>query len=338
MANVNERFTNYDEFEFAQQNREAAKRKKEIMAKRAAEQGFQEPVKKVKKTALQKQMDANNRNPEQVDTINNIIEDLRTRFLINGREVPGDESIKKMQQFIRNTDMYLAKKNIAGGAIFTDTNRFGKNKEEFANIYDNVQKIRIPVREIQYILKNTKKFDNEHLELIKNKLLDLGDALNIAPDEIIHDEAALRAIQARVPFWVGGSSEGGGHNVGFRDILRQFKKDNKNQTYQKIANRIEEYITNGKDPLSYVAESKKTTIKEGQLRQLIKESIIRVLNEDTTDNEAVDKWYQVQEAIGAQQMLECIFNWSSSDQIEQWLQWFEDEEWISFDNNEDEEY
>ena len=34
MANVNERFTNYDEFEFAQQNREAAKRKKEIMAKR----------------------------------------------------------------------------------------------------------------------------------------------------------------------------------------------------------------------------------------------------------------------------------------------------------------
>lgn len=81
-----------------------------------------------------------------------------------------------------------------------------------------------------------------------------------------------------------------------------------------------------------------TKISEKQLNKLIKESIIKVLNEGTSDNETIDKWYQVQEAIGAQQMLDCVFNWSSSDQIEQWLQWFEDEEWISFDNNDDEEY
>ena len=79
-------------------------------------------------------------------------------------------------------------------------------------------------------------------------------------------------------------------------------------------------------------------VNESQLKEMIKESIKRHLNEGTTDNEIADKWNQVQEAIGAQQMLDCIFQWSSSDQIEQWLQWFEDEEWISFDNNEDEEY
>lgn len=79
-------------------------------------------------------------------------------------------------------------------------------------------------------------------------------------------------------------------------------------------------------------------INESNLKQIIRESIVKVLNEGTTDEVAIDKWFMIQEAIGPQQMLDCIFNWSSSDQIEQWLQWFEDEEWISFDNNEDEEY
>lgn len=79
-------------------------------------------------------------------------------------------------------------------------------------------------------------------------------------------------------------------------------------------------------------------INESKLKQIIRESIVKALNEGTSDEVTIDKWYQVQEAIGAEQMLDCIFNWSSSDQIDQWLQWFEDEEWISFDNNEDEEY
>jgi len=339
MANVNERFTNYDEFEFAQQRRDAAKLKKELQAKRDANQGLQKPVasKKFKKTTLQKQMDANGKKPEEVDSINSIIKDLRTRFLINGREIPGDESIKKMQQFMRFTSRDLAKKNIAGGSIFTDSNQT-KKEDEFGNIFNNVYKIRKPAMEIASILKSTGKFDTQHLESLKNKILDLCDALSTAPYEIIHDPAALDAIQRKVPFWVGGSSEGGGHNVGFRDILRQFNKDMKNQTYQQIANRIEDFISNGKDPLSYVAESKKTTIKESQLKQLIKESIINALNEGTTDNEILDKWNQVEETIGAQQMLDCIFQWVDEDTINQWLQWFENEEWVSFDNNEDEEY
>lgn len=83
---------------------------------------------------------------------------------------------------------------------------------------------------------------------------------------------------------------------------------------------------------------KENKIKEDKLRQIIKESIKKYLNEGTSFQDSIDKWYQVQKAIGSQQMLDCIFKWSSSDQIEQWLQWFEDEEWISFDNNEGEEY
>ena len=79
-------------------------------------------------------------------------------------------------------------------------------------------------------------------------------------------------------------------------------------------------------------------VNESQLKEMIKESIKRHLNEGTTDNEIFDKWNQVEETIGARQMLDCIFQWVDEDTINQWLQWFEDEEWVSFDNNEDEEY
>jgi hypothetical protein len=80
----------------------------------------------------------------------------------------------------------------------------------------------------------------------------------------------------------------------------------------------------------------KVMVNESQLKEMIRESIKRHLNEGTSDNEILDKWNQVEETIGAQQMLDCIFQWVDEDTINQWLQWFEDEEWVSFDNNEDE--
>jgi hypothetical protein len=80
----------------------------------------------------------------------------------------------------------------------------------------------------------------------------------------------------------------------------------------------------------------KVMVNESQLKKMIRESIKRHLNEGTSDNEILDKWNQVEETIGAQQMLDCIFQWVDEDTINQWLQWFEDEEWVSFDNNEDE--
>ena len=77
-------------------------------------------------------------------------------------------------------------------------------------------------------------------------------------------------------------------------------------------------------------------VNESQLKEMIKESIKRHLNEGTSFQDSIDKWNTVKEQIGAEQMLECIYQWTNSDQIDQWLQWFEDEEWVNFDNNEEE--
>ena len=67
-------------------------------------------------------------------------------------------------------------------------------------------------------------------------------------------------------------------------------------------------------------------LDEKKLKTIIAESLKKVLSEGmTTDNPNLDKWMYLQERVGAESMLECIFNWSSSSQIEEWLQWFEDE-------------
>ena len=67
-------------------------------------------------------------------------------------------------------------------------------------------------------------------------------------------------------------------------------------------------------------------LDEKKLKTIIAESLKKVLSEGmTTDNPNLEKWMYLQERVGAESMLECIFNWSSSSQIEEWLQWFEDE-------------
>lgn len=71
-------------------------------------------------------------------------------------------------------------------------------------------------------------------------------------------------------------------------------------------------------------------LDEKKLKTIIAESLKKVLNEGmTTDNPNLEKWLYLQERIGAESMLECIFNWSSSSQIEEWLQWFEDEGYLN---------
>lgn len=70
-------------------------------------------------------------------------------------------------------------------------------------------------------------------------------------------------------------------------------------------------------------------LDEKKLKTIIAESLKKVLSEGmTTDNPNLEKWLYLQERIGAESMLECIFNWSSSSQIEEWLQWFEDEGYL----------
>jgi hypothetical protein len=80
----------------------------------------------------------------------------------------------------------------------------------------------------------------------------------------------------------------------------------------------------------YIKVMKKNTIKltESDLKRIISESVKRVLKEGTSDSHIYDTWEELKMTIGAETMLDCIYNWSSSDEISQWLEWFEEEDYI----------
>lgn len=72
-------------------------------------------------------------------------------------------------------------------------------------------------------------------------------------------------------------------------------------------------------------------INEKRLKSIIAESLKKVLNEGMlSDNPAFEKWEYLEDMVGAEKMLDCIFRWSSAEQIEQWIEWFEEEGY--FDN------
>jgi hypothetical protein len=85
---------------------------------------------------------------------------------------------------------------------------------------------------------------------------------------------------------------------------------------------------------------KKNKIKEDKLRQLIKESIIRALNEGTSDETLMDRWDNLVEALGAQEMCNALFKAMSHDQIEEMVEFLERtyEVGDTYGPNYDEEY
>ena len=70
-------------------------------------------------------------------------------------------------------------------------------------------------------------------------------------------------------------------------------------------------------------------INEKRLKSIIAESLKKVLNEGMlSDNPAFEKWEYLKDMVGAEKMLDCIFQWSSSDQIEKWIEWFDEEGYL----------
>lgn len=171
--------------------------------------------------------------------------ELRQRFLPNGKNVPNDQSIKAMQQFLRFTDSVVSGKNVAGGAFFTSNNRDKEeNREKYRVVYANVFRIKEPVYKIKDILQNNDKLDFQQIERISYYLMDLVEAMPFAVNRLL-DDPAIKDNQSNFMRNVG-------HNVGFRDfILKQFIKDIKKETYNKLIERLKTIISNGKDPLSY---------------------------------------------------------------------------------------
>lgn len=283
-AAINERggWSSFDSFEAAEQRKKAKELKQAMLTKKAASLGAEEKavVKKKKKKGMPSLVGV-----KAEDSTDNIIMDLKKRFLLNGKEGSVDDSEKRMQQFLRYTDMELSKKNIAGGAIFTDANR-SKNAEEWGRVYDLVHEIRVPAMNIAWTLKNVKKLDNDHILTIKNQLLDLHEALPVA-GQILHEPAVVEAIKSGVPFWVGGNEMAGGHNVGFKDVLKQFIKDVKRGTYEQFAERLDDFVSKGKDPMSY-------KLSEAAFRNTVYEMVKKKLDEaEAFDDGMYDLYFKL---------------------------------------------
>lgn len=63
-------------------------------------------------------------------------------------------------------------------------------------------------------------------------------------------------------------------------------------------------------------------MNKNRISNIIKECIYNVINEGTTDEDTMFKWEHIKEQVGSEQMVEDIFNYLSSDQLEQLVEWF----------------
>lgn len=76
-------------------------------------------------------------------------------------------------------------------------------------------------------------------------------------------------------------------------------------------------------------------IKDKRLQQIISESIKKVVNEGTTFDDTIQKWDIIIERVGCEQMVNDIFNYLNSDQLDKLVEWFnqdyelwdDDQEW-----------
>ena len=85
--------------------------------------------------------------------------------------------------------------------------------------------------------------------------------------------------------------------------------------------------------------NKKNSIKltENSLKDIVAESLKNILKEGmTSDNPYYEKWETIKEQLGSEQMLSDIFNYLDSSQLEQIINWFDQD--YDFFGSEDEEY
>lgn len=65
--------------------------------------------------------------------------------------------------------------------------------------------------------------------------------------------------------------------------------------------------------------SKSFKLKESELKNMIAESVKRVLNEGHWDSDVYNEWEQVREMVGDDTMLSELYNYMTSDQIEDFI-------------------
>ena len=79
-------------------------------------------------------------------------------------------------------------------------------------------------------------------------------------------------------------------------------------------------------------------LTEGQLRNIIRSNVKRALNEGSTDQTLYNKWMDIIDNVGAEAFLDNIWNWLSSDQLEQIVEYAIQDGLIDDEEDVDEEW
>ena len=63
-------------------------------------------------------------------------------------------------------------------------------------------------------------------------------------------------------------------------------------------------------------------MNKNRIQQIIRECIYKTINEGTSFEDTIQKWELLKEQVGCEQMVEDIFNYLNSDQLDQLVEWF----------------
>lgn len=63
------------------------------------------------------------------------------------------------------------------------------------------------------------------------------------------------------------------------------------------------------------SKNNKISLSESKLRNIVRESVRKVMNEGSTDQQLYNQWLDIIEQIGAEKFLDVIWNCLNSDQI-----------------------
>lgn len=75
-----------------------------------------------------------------------------------------------------------------------------------------------------------------------------------------------------------------------------------------------------------------------KLKNFIDECVRKTLKEGHTSNLAYERWEELKEMVGCERMVDDIYNFLNSDQIDQLIEWFNEDYELWDDDAEDEEY
>ena len=65
---------------------------------------------------------------------------------------------------------------------------------------------------------------------------------------------------------------------------------------------------------------KRIRLTEGDLHRIVKESVNKIIKEGTTDRDVQSMWDEAQEMMGAESMLEALYDYLDCDTIEDFIQ------------------